>query len=121
MNPRSRAFIYVVFAVLAAASLITIAWKGPASPAGRYTADPNIGIEGDFWWELSNGKVELIGGGTNIYSGRYTNMAGKWFWVDDHSRRYQTNIFRIDSTWWRLRMEDQKTGEGYTWGVRRFW
>jgi hypothetical protein len=92
---------------------------GPASPSGLYTADPRIGIEGDFYWELSKGKVELVHEGGLIYYGRYLKTNATWLWVDD--RRSRHDILRIQPSWWRLRFADENSGERDTWGYRRFW
>jgi len=92
---------------------------GPASPSGHYTADPRIGIEGDFYWELSKGKVELVHEGGRTYYGRYVKTNATWLWIDD--RRSSHDILRIQPSWWRLRLSDQKSGERDTWGYRRLW
>jgi hypothetical protein len=115
--PRSRRWL------LASGALVTVFGAfvaiGPTSPSGHYTADPRIGIEGDFYWELSNGKVELVHEGGRICYGRYVKTNTTWLWIDD--RRSRHDVLRIKPSWWRLRFVDEKSGERDTWGYRRLW
>jgi hypothetical protein len=92
---------------------------GPASPSGRYTADPRYGIEGDYYWKLSNAKVELVHADGRIDYGRYLRTNGVWIWIDDRRATHYTS--RILPSWWRLRAVDDATGERLTWGYRRLW
>lgn len=119
MKSLRHKLLFTLCVILVLVSLVFVAWKGPPTPEGRYTASSSIGAEGDFWWELSNGKLEFVHQDGREYFGRYTNSPKGSYWIDD--RRGKTNVFRIDSTWWRLKMVDDKRGGAATWGYRRFW
>jgi hypothetical protein len=81
-------------------------------------ANKRIGIDGDFYWELSQGKVELVHGGGRIYYGRYVKTNATWIWIDDRQPKQHT--LKIQPSWWRLRFVDETTGQKEISGYRRF-
>jgi hypothetical protein len=92
----------LILVAIAVAGIVVIAWKGPSSPEGRYTADSNIGMLGDFYWELSNASWSLLVKRPDRTRADMPNQH-VWVWIDD--RGGTTNTFRIDSTgggfgWW---------------------
>ncbi len=89
--------------------LVTIGlacFTNPRSPAGRYVADSRIGIEGDFYWEFSRGKVSLIHEGGRDECGTYARKPDGWSWTKPYGKG-KTSEFKIQYSWWELRIFDE--------------
>jgi hypothetical protein len=78
----------------------------PSSPTGRYVADPGIAIDGDFFWEFSEGGVSLVHEGVKIETfGTYAQTGSGWAWTNDHNKGVPS-VMEIRCSWSGLRVYD---------------
>jgi len=93
---------------------VFLCFTKPSSPAGRYVASSSIGADGDFYYELADGRMSFVvhepatNGSTFSFrdpSGVYFQTNGTWvYFADRDLKRTNSLPVYLKSSWFGLSM-----------------
>lgn len=105
MSRRKR---YILIAGAGLLVVVALAFlTNPSSPSGRYVANPNLALEGDFYWQFSGGHARIVYDGGSDQTGTYSFTNGSWFIDTSGSIHAPQHLWRIECSWFGVQLYDE--------------